>query len=250
LSTACHPERSVPAVAGEGSRWGILRCAQNDNDGSNGEVMADTGADAVEISGGRRAVPRLVTWAVVTLGALSLLIGAGWVGGHAFVRSRVVALAGYIKEGRSATPSNPANVFEELKPLDYLPDFLVYPVLIETVKAGPWNRAEAALMLIQLRAYGGVRMLEVMTGEDKPPVPGARRWVAKLPRQLLEDLYAVAHKPPEEEGPNFSIVAGSDLVKVLEPDNPRRRGVATAEEYRAARSRMAELAKDKRGDAR
>jgi hypothetical protein len=107
---------------------------------------------------------------------------------------------------------------------DHMPDFVVYPFLLSHLTHGNSTQKEIALQLMELRAYGGCRVVTNRKASARlsEPTKTAREWVGKLPRNLLEDV-AVLRGP------------GKRLIRVLDPNNPRWRRRPTKEEERKSR---------------
>ena len=214
--------------------------------------MPDPGADTVKIPQDRsRCLPRLAVWGSVTLGALCLLAGGGLFGGRWYVDAKLRSIKEKVK-----TESFPGDWqplwsigYREAPLLDYLPDLIVYPALLAKVEKGYGN--DVALGLIEMRSFGGCR--KVAGGDARffcgKAVPGAKVWVAKLPREFLEDLYVAAHPqgtPSQIGGPPL---LGSRLIRVLDPENPKWSKAFWNYEWRAAVDRLLKMKQPQVQDA-
>ncbi len=184
----------------------------------------------------------LFTWTLVTLAILCLLAAGGWFGVRWHARRVLAELAS--ERVYMGASFHPASVLLAEGQLSKLPDFIVYPVLLEEARQYPeMNHSFTAsgssgvesyyaLLLLEAKARGGRQAL--LPGADTPePLPGVEVWVGRLPRQLLEDLY-LADNGPEVTHP----IPGSGLINVLEPHDPRWQTPSSKDECRAALERL------------
>ena len=201
--------------------------------------MPDPGADTVKISR-RPAWHRLVTWSLVTLGVLCVLVAGPWFGGRWFAQSRLSAA----KQIAAASPDryNPADAVSLFEALDHVPDFIVYPVLVADVQKDGYEPSNITLLAMEARAFGGVRRFLLpsthgLSFETEQPDPSAQRWVAKLPRSFLEDLWLAGHDPNKDRTAPY--IWGSCLIRAVEPDSSRWKAFeAPAEESAQALNRL------------
>ncbi|HOX07799.1 MAG TPA: hypothetical protein PK280_15470 [Planctomycetota bacterium] len=213
---------------------------------------------------------RAVIWCLATLGPGLLLSCGVWFGCLWLLQC---ALAEAQQDMRLALAKH-SELGQRFGWTDYLPDVVFYPVVTEAVLKGDESAAmkHIPLRLLEARAFGGFARLKKAGGsldEDSEPVPGAARWVRRLPRGLLEDLYATErhafprpvarrlteepHKAiPEEmleaihkaiitkvsEPRGVLMVGGGDLIRVVDPDYPSLHPDVTAQEYEAAVNRL------------
>ena len=202
--------------------------------------MPDPAAETVKFAqAGRSFWQRVTVWTLVTLGVLCLLVVGGWFGCRWWIRSKLENppyTHPVLKDTIDCAKLAAACTF-----MDRMPDFVVYPILIDAVRNGPrkYRENDVALTLIEWRVYGGCQQVALTGGavpENAAPVPGASEWVAKLPREQLEDLYSLSCNPGL--GPVYW-TGGTKLIRVLEPDNPRWQRPATKEEAQAVYARPA-----------
>jgi HEAT repeats len=154
------------------------------------------------------------------LALLILLAASVWVVMPTWLNSKI-SLAE--KRRAKGDGMNIAELARRFKASDHMPDFVVYPFLLSTINAGSPAQREIALRLLELRAFGGCRLLTDKAGARGrgKPTKAARQWISNLPRSLLEDL-AVLRGP------------GRRLVRVLDPDNSRWKRSPTRDETRKA----------------
>ncbi|MHC4914463.1 MAG: HEAT repeat domain-containing protein [Planctomycetota bacterium] len=161
---------------------------------------------------------------IVLLGASIWLVMPSWLNAKISAQERRAASGSTIAMGDLAM---------RFRASDMLPDFVVYPFLHRTIRKGSRVQREIGLRLLELRAFGGCRRLlgGGNGGRGVRVTHAGREWVSKLPRSLLEDL-AILRGP------------GKNLVRALDPDNPRWKRTPTRdEERRAKRSYLSWLAK-------
>jgi len=154
------------------------------------------------------------------LALLLLLAASVWVVMPSWLNSKISLAEDRRAKGQGM---NIAELARRFRASDHMPDFVVYPFLLSALANGSSAQKEIALRLLELRAFGGCRLLTNKTGGRGrgEPTKVARRWISSLPRSLLEDL-AVLRGP------------GRRLIGVLDPDNPRWKRSPTRDETRKA----------------
>jgi hypothetical protein len=217
----------------------------------------------LEPPAGRGAWRRLLPGTLAAAALAAALAAGGWLGARWYVRSVLRDAPLALAESSARPGGSDADLARVFERTDWLPDWAVYPALAEAARrpyGGAYSEGQVALRMIQLRAHGGCRALLGSGGPDLPesarPVPGAERWVALLPRQLVEDLYAVSHPAPPDRPVHVSrdesgrpvlvgdilsvphLVSGDRLIRVLDPDDPRWRQPSPPEEVAAAHARL------------
>jgi len=209
-----------------------------------------------------RLLPRVLAWSLVILAGLCLLAVGAWSGGQWWLRSKLDKAPQALVPLGGQPGGTDADLARLLRNTDFLPDAVAYPVLTEIAqRPGDWevcSSKNCALRLLEIRAYGGCHRLLSAPGDfldTAPPAPGAARWIARVPRQMLEDLYAVTH--PATAYPitiarggsghaDFIIssdsipflVGGGRLMRVLEPEDPRWQAKVPLDEVRRAHKRL------------
>lgn len=213
-----------------------------------------------------RLLPRVIVWSSVTLAGLCLLTVGGWLGCRWWLKSKLDKAPQALMLLSGQPGGTDTDLARLLRNTDFLPDAVVYPVLIEMAqRPGNWevcSSKNCALRLLEIRAYGGCRRLLAERGDfldTARPVPSAARWIRRMPWQMLADLYAVSHpfqqrpfimardengrvtrtEPIMLSGASLPfLVGGSRLIRVLEPGDPRWRKDVHLDEVRRAHERL------------
>jgi hypothetical protein len=155
------------------------------------------------------------------LAVLVLLAASVWLLMPSWLHAKMKATE---KEHAAGTGVSVAKLARRFRASDIMPDFVVYPYLLSVITNGssPVHK-ETALRLVELRAFGGCRLLtdKKRSRGRGEPTKVAPTWVGRLPRSLLEDV-AVLRGP------------GRRLIQILDPANPRWKKEASRDEVRKA----------------